>query len=213
MSGLSFVQYISGGKTIWAWLESTRSCQSFAPSRKFVCALWLRCAVLIDKFPALTKWILTVGFFFTGWLFILWMCFLKKDCMWRRTESWRQVYLCPSKANAQLLSMWCIVHFSALHNGHVALVVSPHNFNKFGVINQLTDAFKTNWTNDLLTFPQIRFFHERWKGNALSDHFSQMPRILLDKTLWNCTNPPHLPGTAWSTIYNQITENQKQQQH
>ena len=97
--------------------------------------------------------------------------------MWRRTESWRQVYLCPSKANAQLLSMWCIVHFSALHNGHVALVVSPHNFNKFGVINQLTDAFKTNLTNDLLTFPQIRFFHERSEGNAVSDHFSQMPWV------------------------------------
>ena len=97
--------------------------------------------------------------------------------MCRKTESWRQVCLCPSKANAQLLSMWCIVHFSALHNGHAALVVSPHNFNKFGVINQLTDAFKPNLTNDLLTFPQIRFFHERSKGNAVSDHFSQMPWV------------------------------------
>ena len=76
--------------------------------------------------------------------------------------------------------MWCIVHFPALHKGHAALVDSPHNFNKFGVINQFTDALRTNLSNDLLTFPQIyyiRFFQERSKGSAVSDHFSQMPWV------------------------------------
>ena len=138
--------------------------------------IWLQIAIwsLNWQISWLTKQMLNAGFFFTGCLLILWIWFFKKDSMWSRTESWRQVYRCPSKANAQLLRMWCIVHFSALHKGHAALVDSPHNFNKFGVINQFTDALRTNLSNDLLTFPQIRFFQERSKGSAVSDHFSQM---------------------------------------
>ena len=89
--------------------------------------------------------------------------------MEERTESCRQEYLLFWSEKLQWQRIWWIAHFSSLQSGQADSLENPQSLSKSGVVNQLTEACKTNLINEALTFPQMRFFHERSKGSADSD--------------------------------------------
>ena len=84
--------------------------------------------------------------------------------MQERTESCRQEYLLFWSEKLQWQRIWWIVHFSSLQSGQADSLENPQSLSKSGVVNQLT-----NLINEGLTFPQMRFFHERSKESADSD--------------------------------------------
>ena len=145
MSGHSFIERITGGKTTWSWSKSTSNFQSDAPLSADATRFGLLLGFVILH-PALMKnceiWGVGVSFFELESLIstsrAFWMC--------RSTESCLHVYNLEVSATGQFERMWCKVHFSAWHKRQALEFVYPHKLKSSGVLTQFILAWRTNFT-------------------------------------------------------------------